>query len=134
MSVSEKLKLLDNVIYQGGINATELMPGTGACALEDSIILTKKAVSLGCAGVLMLPPFYYKAVNEEGLYRYFASVIEEVADDRLRIYLYHIPPIAHVGVSMNLIERLLKAYPKIVAGIKDSGNDWKHTEVKEMGC
>ena len=70
----------------------KLMPGTGTCSLADAIVLTKHAVDLGCGGVLMLPPFYYKAPSEEGLFRFFAEVIEEVGDDRLKVYLYHIPP------------------------------------------
>jgi len=76
----------------------------------------------------MLPPFYYKGVSDEGLYRSFASVIDAVADPRLRVYLYHIPPVAQVGISLPLIERLLAAYPGVVAGIKDSSGDWKNTQ------
>jgi 4-hydroxy-tetrahydrodipicolinate synthase len=76
----------------------------------------------------MLPPFYYKAVSDEGLFRSFAEIIERVADDRLRIYLYHIPPIAQVGISTELIERLVTAYPATVVGVKDSSGDWSNTE------
>jgi 4-hydroxy-tetrahydrodipicolinate synthase len=75
----------------------------------------------------MLPPFYYKDVSEEGLYRSFAEVIERVGDARLRIYLYHIPSIAMVGISPNLVERLLKKYPTAIAGMKDSSGDWNNT-------
>jgi 4-hydroxy-tetrahydrodipicolinate synthase len=90
-------------------------------------VLTKHAVDLGCGGVLMLPPFYYKAPSEEGLFRFFAEVIEEVADDRLKIYLYHIPPVAQVGFSLALVGRLIKAYPNTVVGLKDSSGDWNNT-------
>jgi 4-hydroxy-tetrahydrodipicolinate synthase len=103
------------------------MPGTGHCAFPDTVALTRHAVQLGCAGVLMLPPFYYKGVSDEGLFRSYAEVIERVGDDRLRIYLYHIPPVAQVPISLALIERLLKAYPGTVAGIKDSSGDWANT-------
>ena len=75
----------------------------------------------------MLPPFYYKAVSDEGLFRYFATLIERVSDDRLRIYLYHIPPISQVAISFDLIERLATAFPGVVIGIKDSSGDWEHT-------
>jgi 4-hydroxy-tetrahydrodipicolinate synthase len=75
----------------------------------------------------MLPPFYYKDVPEDGLYRNFSEVIERVGDARLRLYLYHIPPVAQVAIPHSLIERLLKAYPGIVAGIKDSSGDWNNT-------
>jgi 4-hydroxy-tetrahydrodipicolinate synthase len=127
MSVGEKVALLEALVA-AGVPAKTLMPGTGHCALSDSIALTRRAVELGCAGVLMLPPFYYKGVSDEGLYRNFAEVIERVASDRLRLYLYHIPPVSQVGISLALIERLLTNYPGIVAGVKDSSGDWSNTK------
>ena len=127
MSVAEKRRLLDALVA-GGVPASALMPGTGHCALTDSIELTRAAVELGCAGVLMLPPFYYKGVSDEGLYRNFAEIIERVGDERLQLYLYHIPPVSQVAITLNLIERLLSKYPGIVAGVKDSSGDWKNTK------
>jgi len=127
LTTAEKLDLLERLV-EAGLPPARMMPGTGCCALMDSVELTRKAVALGAAGVLMLPPFYYKDVSEEGLYRSFAEVIERVGDARLRIYLYHIPPVAQVPISLSLIERLLKAYPGTVAGIKDSSGDWENTE------
>ena len=127
MSVSEKRKLLEALV-NGGVPATALMPGTGHCALSDSIEMTRAAVELGCAGVLMLPPFYYKGVSDEGLYRNFAEVIERVGDERLQLYLYHIPPVSQVAITLGLIERLLGKYPGIVAGVKDSSGDWSNTK------
>lgn len=126
LSVAEKRSLLDTLL-EAGVPPTRLMPGTGACALPDTVELTRHAVKAGCSGVLMLPPFYYKGVSDEGLYRAFASVIDQVADSRLRVYLYHIPPMSQVPISLALIERLLKAYPGIVAGVKDSSGDWANT-------
>jgi 4-hydroxy-tetrahydrodipicolinate synthase len=105
-----------------------MMPGTGCCAITDSVKLTTHAVKRGCAGVLMLPPFYYKGVSDDGLFRNFAEIIERVGDARLRVYLYHIPPVAQVPITLGLIERLLKAYPGTVAGLKDSSGDWGNTE------
>ena len=127
MSVDEKLELLEALV-KGGVPAEVLMPGTGHCALTDSVRMTKEAVRLGCGGVLMLPPFYYKSVSDEGLYRNFAEVIERVGDDRLRLYLYHIPPVANVGITLPLIDKLLSRYPGIVAGAKDSSGDWANTK------
>ncbi|HEX2567173.1 MAG TPA: dihydrodipicolinate synthase family protein [Burkholderiales bacterium] len=127
MSVSEKRKLLEALVA-GGVPAAALMPGTGHCALTDSIEMTKAAVELGCAGVLMLPPFYYKGVSDEGLYRNFATVIERVGDERLQLYLYHIPPVSQVAITFGLIEKLLNKYPGIVAGVKDSSGDWNNTK------
>jgi 4-hydroxy-tetrahydrodipicolinate synthase len=127
MSVPEKRKLLEALVA-GGVPASALMPGTGHCALADSIEMTKAAVELGCAGVLMLPPFYYKGVSDEGLYRNFATVIERVGDERLQLYLYHIPPVSQVAITFGLIEKLLSKYPGIVAGVKDSSGDWNNTK------
>ncbi len=127
LSVDEKLMLLDKLV-EAGVDPKRMMPGTGCCAISDSVTLTKRAVELGCGGALMLPPFYYKGVSDEGLFRGFAEVIERVGDDRLRIYLYHIPPVSQVPITLALIERLLKAYPGIVAGVKDSSGDWDNTK------
>jgi 4-hydroxy-tetrahydrodipicolinate synthase len=127
MSVGEKRRLLE-ALLKGGVSPASLMPGTGHCALTDSIELTRAAVELGCAGVLMLPPFYYKGVSDEGLYRNFAEIIERVGDERLQLYLYHIPPVSQVAITLGLIERLLSKYPGIVAGVKDSSGDWSNTK------
>ncbi len=126
LGVQEKRGLLDTLL-QAGIPAARMMPGTGSCALPEAIEMTRHAVQAGCGGVLMLPPFYYKGVSDEGIYRYFASVVEAVADSRLRVYLYHIPPVSQVPISLGLIERLLKAYPGTIAGVKDSSGNWENT-------
>src|SRR5512138_3266702 len=127
LSVAERESLLDALLEEG-IPADRLVPGTGSSALPDAVRLTAQAVRRGCAGVLALPPFYYKAVSEDGLFRFFAEVIERVGDARLRVYLYHIPPVAQVGFSLALVERLLRAYPRTVAGMKDSSGDYANTK------
>jgi 4-hydroxy-tetrahydrodipicolinate synthase len=126
LAMKEKRQLLDGLLA-AGVPPSRMMPGTGACALPEAIELTRHAVQAGCAGVLMLPPFYYKGVSDEGVYRAFATVIDGVADDRLRVYLYHIPPVSQVPISLAVIDRLLKAYPGTIAGVKDSSGDWKNT-------
>jgi Dihydrodipicolinate synthase/N-acetylneuraminate lyase len=127
LSVDEKIELLDCLMAMG-IDPSRMMPGTGCCAITDSARLTEHATRLGCAGVLMLPPFYYKGVSDEGLFRNYSEVIERVGDDRLRIYLYNIPPVSQVPITVALIERLLKAYPDNIAGAKDSSGDWNNTK------
>ena len=127
MSSDERMSLLDALVA-AGIEPLRMMPGTGCCSITETVTLTAHAVKHGCAGVLMLPPFYYKDVSEEGLYGYFSEVVERVADARLRIYLYHIPPVAKVGITPKLVERLLKAYPNAIAGMKDSSGDWHNTK------
>src|SRR3954471_19817100 len=118
-SGAEKRTVLEALV-PGGVPAASLMPGTGHCALSDSIEMTRAAVELGCAGVLMLPPFYYKGVPDEGLFRNFAEVIERVGDERLQLYLYHIPPPPQVPDNRGLIESLWKKYPASIAGVKVS--------------
>ena len=127
MSTDERISLLDALVA-AGIDPSRMMPGTGCCSIVETVELTAHAVKHGCAGVLMLPPFYYKNVSEEGLYRYFSEVVQRVGDARLRIYLYHIPPVAIVGITLRLVERLLKAYPSAIAGMKDSSGDWNNTK------
>src|ERR1700720_2652689 len=117
--VAERKRLLEQAV-EAGIDPKKLLVGTGCCAFADSVELTRHAIQLRCAGVLMLPPFYYKQLSEDGLFRYFASLIERVANDSWKLYLYHIPPIAIVPFSFSLIEKLSAHYPEIVAGIKDS--------------
>lgn len=128
LSLKEKMLLLDS-LAEAGLDTSRMMPGTGSCALSESVELTRHALSYGCGGVLMLPPFYYKNIPDEGLYRYFSEVIEQVADERLRIYLYNIPPITVVGISPQLVDMLLKKYPETVAGMKDSSGDWNNTKM-----
>jgi 4-hydroxy-tetrahydrodipicolinate synthase len=127
LGVDERLELLEELVDSEAMEPAKLMPGTGACSLTDAVVLTKHAVDLGCGGVLMLPPFYYKAPSEDGLFRFFARVIEEVGDNDLKVYLYHIPPVAQVGFSLPLIGRLIKEFPKTVVGLKDSSGDWSNT-------
>ena len=127
MAAEERSTLLDAVVA-AGIDPSRMMPGTGCCSIAETVELTTHAVRHGCAGVLMLPPFYYKDLSEEGLYRYFSEVVQRVGDTRLKIYLYHIPPVAIVGITPKLVERLLKAYPNAIAGMKDSSGDWNNTK------
>jgi 4-hydroxy-tetrahydrodipicolinate synthase len=127
LAAEERSMLLDALVA-AGVDPSRMMPGTGCCSITETVKLTAQAVKHGCAGVLMLPPFYYKDVSEEGLYRYFSEVVQRVGDARLKIYLYHIPPVAVVGITTGLVERLLKSYPNAIAGMKDSSGDWNNTK------
>jgi 4-hydroxy-tetrahydrodipicolinate synthase len=126
-AAEERMMLLDG-LAAAGLDTSRMMPGTGCCSITETVKLTTHAVKHGCAGVLMLPPFYYKGVSEEGLYRHYSEIVQRVADARLKIYLYHIPPVAVVGITPGLVERLLKAYPNAIAGMKDSSGDWNNTK------
>ncbi len=127
LGLDERMELLEELV-DAGIDASKLLPGTGMCSVTDATTLTMHAVEAGCGGVLMLPPFYYKSPSEDGLFAYFSDVIEQVGDDRLKVYLYHIPPIAQVGIPVSLVTRLRKRYPETIAGLKDSSGDWAQTK------
>jgi 4-hydroxy-tetrahydrodipicolinate synthase len=124
LSVDEREQLFD-FLLENGVPASRLLPGTGCCALTDTVRLTRKATEAGCAGVLMLPPFYFKNVSEEGLYRSFAQVIERVPG--ARVYLYHIPQFTEVPIPIPAIQRLRKQFGESVAGIKDISGDFAYT-------
>jgi 4-hydroxy-tetrahydrodipicolinate synthase len=127
LSVDERLALTDAVLA-AGIPASRMMPGTGACSIRDAVALTQHAVANGAAGVLMLPPFYYKGVSDDGLFAYYSEVIAQVGDPRLAVYLYHIPQMTHVPITLALIERLSKRYGRTIAGAKDSSGDWNNSK------
>ena len=128
LSIEERMDLLEAAI-EGGVAASRLIVGTGLSAIPETVRLTSHAVGLGCAAVLLLPPYYYKGMSDQGLFRAYDEVIERVADDALRIYLYHIPKVSGVAISPELITMLRKAYPDTVIGIKDSSGDWDNTRM-----
>jgi len=124
-SVRERIEALESLI-DGGIPAHLLMVGTGCCALTDTVTLTSHAVRLGVGGVLMLPPFYYKEVSDEGIFRSFEQVIKRIDGGDLRIYLYHFPQMSQVPFSHDLIARLMQVFPGVFKGVKDSSGDWQN--------
>ncbi len=127
LSVGERIELLD-LLVESGVGPEKLMPGNGACALPDMYELTTAAAKHKCAATLMLPPFFYKGVSDEGLFRAYSSVIEHVGSSDLRVCLYHIPQVSGIPITLNLIEMLVKRYPDTVVGIKDSSGDWDNTK------
>ena len=109
-SLAERLAMLD-AVGESDLAGNLFVPGTGCCAIPDSVALTNKALEIGAAGVLMLPPFYYKPVDDDGLFAAYSEIIQRVGDSRLRVLLYHIPQNSGVPISLGLIERLVAAYP-----------------------
>ncbi|MEQ1943455.1 dihydrodipicolinate synthase family protein [Mesorhizobium sp. VNQ89] len=126
LSVDERLELLDNLLASG-IPASRLVPGTAASALPDSVVLTRAAVNAGSAAVLMLPPFFYKNVSEDGVFASYAEVIERIGDASLKVLLYHIPQFSGVPITLPLIDRLVSRYPDTVVGLKDSSGVLENT-------
>ena len=125
LSVTERMAALEAML-SAGIAPDRLIPGTGCCAAADTIALSAHATGLGCRGVLMLPPFYYKGVSDAGVFAAYAQVIEAVGDG-LRVYLYHIPQMSGVPITLPLIDRLIDAFPGVIAGLKDSSGSWENT-------
>jgi len=125
VGIDERIAAIRDLI-DGGIDAARMIPGTGLSNVADTARLSRACLDMGCAGVLTLPPFYFKSVTEDGLYRHFEQLIGSIGSDA-RIYLYHIPPIAIVGVSPALAARLRADFPDQIVGIKDSSGDWDNT-------
>ncbi|OIM97307.1 dihydrodipicolinate synthase family protein [Polynucleobacter sp. QLW-P1DATA-2] len=127
MSAPQKMSTLTALI-EGGLNPAHMMPGTGASSIDATVNMTRHAVNHQCAGVLMLPPFYYKDVSDDGLFAYFSEVIQKVGSSTLQVYMYNIPPVTKISFSLSLLERLTKEYPNTIVGMKDSSGDWAYTE------
>ena len=124
-SIKEKCESIDFLI-KNKIDPKILIPGTGSTSVDDSIVMTKHAVQHNVKAVLVLPPFYYKNVTDEGVINYYRKIIEDVGANNFFYILYNIPQSSGVSLNFNIIENLLKLYPKNVVGIKDSSGDTDH--------
>ena len=125
VGIDERISAI-RALIDGGIDPTKLIPGTGLSNVADTARLSRACLDMGCAAVMTLPPFYFKAVSEDGLYQYFGQLIEAIGPDA-RIFLYHIPPIAVVGIPPPLAARLHADFPEQIIAIKDSSGDWDNT-------
>jgi 4-hydroxy-tetrahydrodipicolinate synthase len=126
-SIAERRAGLD-ALLAAGIPASRLVAATGCAAFADAVALTRHAVQAGCARCLVLPPFFFKGLSDDAVYRYFAALIEAVADPRLSLYLYHIPQFSGVAIPPAVVAKLAADFPRVVAGVKDSGGDFTHTK------
>jgi 4-hydroxy-tetrahydrodipicolinate synthase len=124
-SVAERLAGLE-ALLDADIDPMRIVVGTGCAALPETIELTRHAVACGCAGALVLPPFFFKDIGDDGVYASFARVIDRVADARLRLFLYHIPQVTGVPIGDAAIARLAAQYPAVLAGVKDSEGNLEH--------
>jgi 4-hydroxy-tetrahydrodipicolinate synthase len=125
-SVAERQAGLEALLATG-LPAERLMVGIGCCARSDTLALARHALAHGCRRLLALPPFFYKNVSDEGLFKSFAELIEGLGDERLELFLYHFPQVSAVPITAGLIGRLLEAYPLTLRGLKDSSGDLAHT-------
>ena len=127
VSNDERMQALKNLI-NSGVSPDKLIPGTGLCNFPDTVKISRHAIELGCRGVMTLPAFYFKDVTDEGLFQYYERLIDEINHPNLKIYLYHIPQVSGVGLSIPLIKKLRSTYPDVIVGIKDSSGVWENTE------
>lgn len=127
-TIDERKRALEAVV-ESGVSPGHLVVGTGCCAIPDAVELTRHALAHGIGAVLVYPPFYYKGVDDDGVYDAYDRIFDGVADERLRVCLYHYPQMTGVGLSRGLIERLVTTFPEIIVGVKDSSGDWENTKM-----
>lgn len=127
VTVEERIAAVDALI-DGGIDPAVLMPGSGVCNLEDTVKLTSHAVERGCRAVMTLPPFFYKNASDDGLFTYFTRFVEAVDSPSLKVCMYHIPPMAGIGFTPSLAQRLAAQYPDVFIAYKDSSGDFENTK------
>jgi 4-hydroxy-tetrahydrodipicolinate synthase len=125
-SMAERKEAVDQLI-KNGIPAGQIMVSTSCAALPETLELTRHAVNAGVHGCLMLPPFFLKGVSDQGVIDCYRYVIDGLADDRLKLYLYHIPQVTGVGLSHHVIATLKNMYPNTILGIKDSACSTEHS-------
>lgn len=121
-SARERMGVLEE-LASAGIPLEKCLPGTGAAALTDTVAITRHALDMGVGGVLVLPPFYYKNVDDDGVFAAYAEIIERVGDPALRLYLYNFSQMSGVPISIDVVGRLRERYPGTVVGVKDSSGD-----------
>ena len=119
MTVRERMSLMQALV-DAGVDPQLILPGVGCAAIGDTAQLAKCALEMGITDLLMLPPFYYKGVDDDGLYAAYAQTLDQIADDRIRLYFYNIPAMSGISISPELIRRVQATYPKLVAGVKDT--------------
>lgn len=126
-TVDERIRAVDALI-DGGIDPSALMPGSGVCNLEDTVKLTSHAIESGCRAVMTLPPFFYTNASDDGLFAYFTRFVEAVNSSSLKVCMYHIPPMAGIGYTPALAQRLAAEYPDVFIAYKDSSGDFENTK------
>jgi len=125
-AMSERRDAVDALV-DGGVPAAQILVSTSCAALPETLALTRHALQIGAHGCLMLPPFFLKGVSDQGIVDAYRYVIDGAADARLKLYLYHIPQVAGVGLSHDVIATLKRLYPQTIAGIKDSSCELSHS-------
>ena len=128
LGLNERQRALGALVGAGIDPATQLVVGIAAASVEDAIAQGRAGLMLGCPSFLLAPPFYFKSPGDEGLFDWFAAVLQGLGPKASNVILYHIPQVTSVGLSVELIDRLKKAFPQQVTGVKDSSGDWANSQ------
>lgn len=126
VGIDERLQAI-RALVDAGIDPALLIPGTGLSNIADTARLSRGCLELGCPAVMTLPPFYFKGVSDDGLFAYFGELLKALGRNA-KVFLYHIPPVAIVGIPVALARRLHAEFPEQIVGIKDSSGDWENTQ------
>ena len=124
-SLDERKRVM-TAYKDAGLPLNRLMVGTGAAAVADAVALTRHAAELGFAGALVLPPFYYKGVPDDGLVAYIDTIVQASAGKPIPIYLYHFPQQSGLHWHVPLVKRLLEKFGSRIIGLKDSSGDMNY--------
>jgi 4-hydroxy-tetrahydrodipicolinate synthase len=128
LGLNERNRALGAMVGAGVDPRTQLVVGIAAASVEDAIAQGRAALMLGCPSFLLAPPFYFKNAGDEGLFDWFAAVLTGLGPKASNVILYHIPQVTAVGLSVDLVDRLKKAFPQQVKGVKDSSGDWNNAQ------
>jgi 4-hydroxy-tetrahydrodipicolinate synthase len=126
LSLAERIAILERLL-KSGIEPRRVLVGTSACAVADVVELTRRCAELGCAGALIMPPFFFKGVSVDGALRFYAEVFAVCGKALPPVYLYHIPQNSGVAVGPELVGRLLERFGAKIRGYKDSSGQWANT-------
>ena len=124
LTLEQRLSIIEQTARE--LPPDRLMLGTGSCALQDSVRLTKASVDAGVFSVLVIPPFYYKPQSDESVLRFYSELISSVDEPRLRIIFYNFPKLSGYNFSVKILQELKQRFGDIAAGIKDSSGEWKN--------
>ena len=126
-SLDERRAALEGLLAVG-IAPDQITLGIGTAAVPEAVALARHGLALGVTRQLLLPPFFFKGVSDEGVYRVTAETLDAVGDPELRVLLYDIPPVTSVTYAPDVVARLQASHGAVIAGIKDSVPDWRHVE------
>lgn len=127
LSMEDRALMLGAVLAAGINPSKQLLAGVAATVVSDAVAQARMALDAGCRGLLVLPPYYFKGYDDDGLFNWHAQFIEKLQGQARGIILYNIPSQSGVPISVALVDRLKKAFPGVVTGVKDSSCDWNVT-------